>query len=968
VLGVLVAALAMSVLPAGNAAPVVPCGAALAAPGATVGGDVSKCLLNTSSVLAGEQASTAWQVAQVDAALTDIDAVVGTFSSELDVVLKAVLAAQTKLDAQASAVACLNDCIVMGSCTCVGDITAGSGPASPGPAPTGSSMTSVLGDDDPGPTLGTDDDITMPMQTLVLIVFMIAKLTEWRNAQRIRRWLRRRVACRARCVGARQLRLRNVHNVLLRHKLSWLTFGRRVFALTVQLVCAWPACSILPLGFVLPLACIAMPFVVVVFAVRMVIDVAIGVVIGVVIDIVNFVCVRCCSRLMVVDVDDLECRMTSSVLRQHQIFVRTMRKTVTLEVCGDDKVEALRGRVAEKIGAPLGNLRLLCGSKQLQDGHTLADYHIQKESTLHLMMRLRGGASDDEDSNEEDFTPNSKRARPSSPVYPPSDRGRDHGGAADVPATTATPAAAAAAAAAVPTDDVDAGREPSSAAAASNGASVASSSKKRKAMATVTITVDMKDVWRARFDKELKELMDDTNASRLSLRTQLEVDKIKSCVDDTRWQSHLEQLGSKHARARAYPMGPEWRSRYIIGANGQLVRSEHNKKGLKGKMVCSVEDLFDVMYDLHVVQCRHTGYQALYKSVKQKYDTSITERACRAFTLGCPVCHKHKSRQGPPKAGSNPIETHGFSERQQVDLIDLRSTDCERYKWLLVLQDHGTKYCRLLPLVDKSSLSIAFALRTIWSDIGAPSIIQTDNGREFSGLDQQAYPLTPVDNLEDVVKTIGQMCPGMKVVHGRPRHSQSQGSVERLNQVVQSRLFKCLQQHGSAYWPVFVPYVQWILNSTWHKGVKSTPYELVFGQPPSCGMSGLNLDPALVEEIYKKQCETDLLAALRDSQMTAALESITRGADDETETGPVMANAFHAGVLPEWTNASSGSGSGSSSTAASAAAAAAPEPEPEATLAHIDGAQAIMVRLTVLTLTVRISPARPRLADLIIPA
>ena len=37
-------------------------------------------------------------------------------------------------------------------------------------------------------------------------------------------------------------------------------------------------------------------------------------------------------------------------------------------------------------------------------------------------------------------------------------------------------------------------------------------------------------------------------------------------------------------------------------------------------------------HELHVVQCRHTGYQALYKSVKQQYDTSITERACRAFT------------------------------------------------------------------------------------------------------------------------------------------------------------------------------------------------------------------------------------------------------------------------------------------------------------------------------------------------
>ena len=89
------------------------------------------------------------------------------------------------------------------------------------------------------------------------------------------------------------------------------------------------------------------------------------------------------------------------------------------------------------------------------------------------------------------------KARPSSTVYPPNDRGRDHGGAAAVPA-----------AAAVPTDDVDAGREPSSVAAASNVASAASSSEKRKAM--VTITMDMKDVWRARFDAELKELMTPT--------------------------------------------------------------------------------------------------------------------------------------------------------------------------------------------------------------------------------------------------------------------------------------------------------------------------------------------------------------------------------------------------------------------------------------------------------------------------
>ena len=101
VLGVLVAALNMSVLPTGNAAPVTPCGAALAAPGATAilraRSDVPMCLvdtslLNTSAVFAAEQAST-----QVDVVVGRFDAVVGRFGSELDVVLKAVLAQQIKL-------------------------------------------------------------------------------------------------------------------------------------------------------------------------------------------------------------------------------------------------------------------------------------------------------------------------------------------------------------------------------------------------------------------------------------------------------------------------------------------------------------------------------------------------------------------------------------------------------------------------------------------------------------------------------------------------------------------------------------------------------------------------------------------------------------------------------------------------------------------------------------------------------
>jgi hypothetical protein len=166
----------------------------------------------------------------------------------------------------------------------------------------------------------------------------------------------------------------------------------------------------------------------------------------------------------------------------------------------------------------------------------------------------------------------------------------------------------------------------------------------------------------------------------------------------------------------------------------------------------------------------------------------------------------------------------------------------------------------------------------IFLDFGAPHVLQSDNGREFTA---------------EIFRELSTLWPELVLVHGWPHHPQSQGSVERSNATLKDSLVAWMLDKNTSNLSTGLMFVQWSMNTTYHEAIKMEPYKALFGVKPKTGLRTLlpsdflnkiqigidedELIKLINQEEDKQRCDSDEGAEERRKEDSELLNNLVPG-------------------------------------------------------------------------------------------
>ena len=239
------------------------------------------------------------------------------------------------------------------------------------------------------------------------------------------------------------------------------------------------------------------------------------------------------------------------------------------------------------------------------------------------------------------------------------------------------------------------------------------------------------------FYKLLDAQLETMNYTAYPMKDKL-VNSIKECVQLSKSGVSASSLRKDHNFEAAYL----WLKKYDIVTIGDhetlIYKATPNEDGELPALdsvqkVSCYSMCFDDICSAHIANNCHTKSRKLFDACKSRYGVSIPFRATELLVQTCPVCCGKKTRS-QPKAGFRPIITRGFGERGCIDLIDCQSMPDGPFNWIINYTDHGIKVAWLGALVTKQIIAVAWWLFCLFTKIGPPAILQSDNGREFNGM------------------------------------------------------------------------------------------------------------------------------------------------------------------------------------------------------------------------------------------